>query len=100
GIGAGRGMTGGSRILFLRADQRTRWLRGERVRVEAYREQEPALRDDPEGFLDLVYHEILLRQEEGSQPALDEYVRRFPELEESLRLLFDVHKAVEAGVTT
>jgi eukaryotic-like serine/threonine-protein kinase len=80
---------------WLRADQRERWLRGDRVPVEAYLEREPALQDDPEGVLDLIYSEVVLREEAGDAPRLDEYLERFPRFEAQLRLQFDVHRALE-----
>jgi len=75
----------------LQDDQRTRWKRRERFLAESYREQVPALRDDTEGFLDLVYHEIVLREDAGEAPNLEEYRRRFPEHGDSLSRLFDLH---------
>jgi hypothetical protein len=82
-------------LLLLRLDQRRRWQQGERVLAEAYLEKQPALRDDPEGLLDLIYHEVVLRADRGEQPSLDEYVRRFPELEGPLRAQFEVHQAIQ-----
>jgi len=49
------------------------------------------LRDDTEGFLDLVYHEIVLREEAGKKPDLEEYQRRLPEHGDALRRLFELH---------
>lgn len=67
-------------LVLLRIDQRERWLSGERVPLETYLELYPALRDDPDHFLDLVYGEFLLREQLGERPALAEYEERFPEL--------------------
>src|SRR5436190_181388 len=80
----------------LRADQRERWQRGERVPVEAYLEREGALRADPEGVLDLIYNEVVLREEAGDMPQLGEYLARFPQFPSELRIQFEVHRALEA----
>ena len=41
--------------------------------------QQPELRADPEAVLDLIYNEIVLREEAGESPRLEEYLRRFPD---------------------
>jgi hypothetical protein len=75
-----------------RADQRRRWLRGDRVAVEGYLARHPALGAQPEVVIDLVYHESLLREERGEAPRLEEYQRRFPLLADPLRRRFDLHR--------
>jgi tetratricopeptide (TPR) repeat protein len=80
---------------LLRQDQRERWQRGDRVRIEDYVAQRPDLKADPEGVLDLIYNEIVLREERGDDPRLQEYLDRFPEFEADLRLQFQVHQALE-----
>jgi hypothetical protein len=84
----------------LLVDQRQRWQRGERVLVEAYLEQQPALRADPGRVLDLVYHEVLLREEQDEKPQLEEYLDRFPQFPSQLRLHFEVHRALQTGPGT
>ncbi len=81
-------------VAQLEDDQRARWQRGERVRVEDYLERHPALRDEPETVVDLVYNEFLLRQQRGETPQPEEYLERFPDLAESLRRQFEVHQFV------
>jgi hypothetical protein len=84
---------------LLRADQMHRWQRGERVLVEAYLQRFPALRSDIEGQLDLIYHEVLLRERGGEPRDLDEYLRRFPDYTAALRRRFELHQALaSAGV--
>src|SRR5262245_46493275 len=78
-------------VVLLRAELRQRWQRGERVQVACYLDQLPTLRADSEAVLDLIYQEILLRQEAGEAPRLEAYLARFPQLAEQLRLLFEVH---------
>jgi serine/threonine-protein kinase len=77
-------------------DQRQRWQEGDPVPVEAYGRQHPALESHPELLLELVYNEILLREEAEEKPCLEEYVRRFPGLAARLKPLFEVHQALSA----
>jgi eukaryotic-like serine/threonine-protein kinase len=81
----------------LLADQRERWSRGDCVLVEALLRQYPALQRDPEGLVDLIYHEVYLRERKGDIPGRDEYLRRFPHLADQISAQFDVHQAIEAG---
>jgi serine/threonine protein kinase len=81
------------RVALLRRDQRDRWLRGERVAVEAYlcdAGSDTVL--DPDSALVLIHSEYLLRQELGESPALKEYLDRFPEHAERLKLADSVHR--------
>src|SRR5436190_645304 len=80
-------------LSVVRGDQFKRWQRGDRVPVETYLQQVPQLAADPEALLDLIFSEVLLREELGEPPDVEEYVRRFPRQEASLRLQFDVCKA-------
>src|SRR5262249_2283205 len=78
----------------LAEEQRLRWRRGDRVSVEVLLEPHPTLGTDPEVLLELIYHEVLLREEDGESPAVDDYLRRFPHLPAALRDQFEVHGAV------
>jgi tetratricopeptide (TPR) repeat protein/tRNA A-37 threonylcarbamoyl transferase component Bud32 len=90
-------MTESAKTLLLRLDQRQRWQRGDRVRVETYLEEQPGLAADREAVLDLIYNEIVLREEFGEEPRLEEYLQRFPDLETELRVQFEVHRLIEVG---
>src|SRR5947207_1206584 len=81
----------------LRADQQRRWLQGERVLVESYVAQHPGLREQAEPLLELIYNEIVVREQCGEQPQLEEYLDRFPHLARDIRVQFEVHRAIEAG---
>ena len=78
--------------LLLRHQRRT-WRRGGRAPVEDYLAQQPAPRDD-EAVLDLIYQEIMLREEVGESPQLDEYLRRFPVPAPQLELQFELERAL------
>jgi hypothetical protein len=77
-------------------DLRQRWRRGERVPIETYLQQLPGLRDNTDGVLDLIYSEILAREEAGDTAELAEYVRRFPEHEAALQRQFNLHAALRS----
>jgi serine/threonine protein kinase len=85
-----------SSVVVLLGDLRARFGRGEPARVEEYLARHPSLADDPDGVLDLIYQEIVLRAEHGEAPRIDEYRRRFPHLSDPLSDLFEVHDALEA----
>src|SRR5262249_7140117 len=68
------GLSARSFARLLLAEQRHRWRHGDRASVETYLRQHPALADDPECLLDLIYNEVLLRQEAGEAPRAEEYV--------------------------
>jgi serine/threonine protein kinase/tetratricopeptide (TPR) repeat protein len=79
------------------AEQRDCWRRGERVPVEACLERTPDLRASAEDVLDLIYNEMLLREEAGEAPQLDEYLRRFPHLADDLQIQFEVERALDVS---
>jgi tRNA A-37 threonylcarbamoyl transferase component Bud32/tetratricopeptide (TPR) repeat protein len=73
--------------------QRRLWSDGRPPAVEDLL-RESGCEGDPEARLDLLYNEIVIRDELGLGPTLAEYVGRYPELEQDLRLHFEVHQAV------
>ena len=75
------------------------WLSGSRVSVEELL-ADSAVRHDPDAQLDLIYNEIVLREELGEHPPADEYVRRYPHLRKDLELHFEVHRALGDAVLT
>ena len=81
----------------LAADQWQRWRAGQRVPAEDYLARHPAVAGDPPAALLLVYGEFLVREELGEAPALDDYLRRFPQYADALRLQLEFHRAVSSG---
>jgi len=79
-----------ARLQQLCQDQRERWHRGDKARVEMYLDRYPELRSDENLLLDFICAECSLRAEQGESPALAEYVDRFPELAQQLKVLFEV----------
>ena len=82
-------------MALLRGEQRRRWHRGEGIRVEDYLRQFPQLEADPEGVLDLIYTEFVLREELRQAPRPEEYLERFPRFADPLRRQFDLHQALQ-----
>ena len=75
-------------------DQIRDWGRGDPVLVETYLARYPALQTESEAILDLIYHEFLLRQDQGEAPKPDEFYARFPSLADSLMVQFGIDAAV------
>jgi serine/threonine protein kinase len=63
----------------LRIDQRERWGRGERPRLDEYLQLCPALRTDPAQLLEMIRQEFALRRQHGESPQPAEYIQQFPE---------------------
>ena len=72
------------------------WQKGERVLLEVFMPTESTLAADGEALLDLIYGELLLREEFGERPGLDEYLVRFPRHGDAIRRQFDFHEALAA----
>ena len=85
---------------MLMVDQKSRWLRGDRVLVEEYCQRIPSLRNHAESLLDLIYSEVLLRERYGEQPKLAEYVEQFPHLADQLRVQFELDQAMYSWNTS
>ena len=49
-------------VAEIRAEQRAHWQAGRRVPIQTLLEQHPAIRDDEDSTVDLIYSEILLRE--------------------------------------
>jgi hypothetical protein len=81
-------------VASLMTDQRRRWQQGDAVLVETYLARYPTLHHNNEDLLDLVYHEMLLREDKGQKVRLNDYLDRFPSLAEDLRRLFVAHKVI------
>lgn len=88
------------------SELRVDWLRrqkedfsaGRGIGLEGYLALEPALADNLELCVDLVYGEFWLRESAGETPSPETYVARFPHLRAELERLFEVHHALgDAG---
>src|SRR5262245_57203578 len=83
------------RLFLVRTDQQRRWRSGERVSVETYLQQDPALFADHEALLEVLLAEVMLREELGEQPRPDEYIARFEEHAAEILRLFELHRALQ-----
>jgi eukaryotic-like serine/threonine-protein kinase len=83
-------------LAVLQVDQRRRWLSGQRVDVASYLPGSPCLRDNPEALFELIYNEVLIREELGEHPDPRDYTASFPHLVDRLRLQLEVHQALSS----
>ncbi len=84
-------------MAVLRADQQRRWERGERPPAEAYLALPQVRAAGDEVALDVIFSEVVLRQDRNECPTADEYVRRFPAFERPLRLLFTDEQGMQSS---
>jgi hypothetical protein len=83
--------------LALRLEQARRWRAGDRAPAEDYLARHPELNANAEYALEVVYGELLLREEQGETPRAEDYLRRFPHFAAEVQRLFDVHLAVRSA---
>lgn len=77
--------------------QRQALVNGERPSVESLLAGSP-LEHDREALLDLVYNEVVVLEDLGESPNLDDYLARFPLLEQDLKVHFEIHRAVHGSL--
>ena len=82
---------------YLCAEQSTRWANGDHVPIEDFISQFQELKEDTSSLLDLIYHEIYLREIHEEPIELEIFVRRFPNLSSDITLMFEVHQLVDTG---
>ncbi|MCA9048733.1 MAG: serine/threonine-protein kinase, partial [Planctomycetaceae bacterium] len=75
----------GEKLEVVLRDQQNRWQNNIPLSVEEYVEQLPELEQDSEARLRLILNEYELRTKHTAAPTIDEFVRRFPGLAETLR---------------
>ena len=99
--GGGIAMSGENRpslgllVQNLCTQQELSWQEGENTPVERFLEIHSELAQSDEALLDLIYNEIVLREEHGEDVSPDEYYRRFPSLAQSLHNLWEIHEAID-----
>ena len=82
-------------VMALRVDQAERCRLGQWVPAEEYLESFPAVRDHAPAAIDLIFAEFLLREERGERPPLEEFLRRFPEHADELKLQIELHREMD-----
>ncbi len=80
-------------------EYRKHWNRGERMSVETFLERFLPGGVESNELLDLIYGEVVLREEHGESPQLDEYLSRFPEHAATLRSQFEVHQFLRTSAS-
>ena len=83
--------------LALRLEQARRWHDGDRAPAEVYLARYPELNANPEYAREVVYGEVLLREEDGDAPRAEEFLRRFPQFASQVQRLFEVHRVVRSA---
>jgi serine/threonine protein kinase len=73
------------------------WRQGRRLITEDFLTGHPQLWEHPEAVADLIYEEVCLRQECGSDVAVEEVLRRFPQWRPQLEVLFDCQRLLGPG---
>jgi WD40 repeat protein/tetratricopeptide (TPR) repeat protein len=81
-------------LAVVRVHQHRGWERGEGIPAESYLEWFPALAQDSEHAVELIYAEFLLREQVGAAPPLADLTRRFPAHAERLREQIELHRAL------
>ena len=89
---ADRPVVGEATILF---EQRRLWKNGQRISVEELCLAFQSLGVNDDQRLDLIYQEVLLREQRGERPGVEEYLARFPALADELRLQFALDEVIQ-----
>jgi WD40 repeat protein/tRNA A-37 threonylcarbamoyl transferase component Bud32 len=85
----------------LKEDLRQGWRAGRPRALEDFLREAPTLAGHTESLLELIYTEVLLREQHGATPRLEDYTGRFPQLADELALQFQAHEALgPAGALT
>ncbi|HEV3255964.1 MAG TPA: tetratricopeptide repeat protein [Gemmataceae bacterium] len=74
-----------------------RWQRGERCQAEEFLVLHPELWNRPEIALELIYEEMCLCQDHDEKAEASEFIRRFPQWEEQIRILFACRQLWQEG---
>ena len=82
-------------VMALRVDQAERCRLGQWVPAEEYLAAFPAVRDHAPSAIDLIFAEFLLREEQGERPPLEEFLRRFPQHADELKLQIQLHREMD-----
>lgn len=84
-------------IRLIAADLKQQWLSGRRTLLESYLPRHPEIAQAEEPLLDLIYHEMRLRELVGEHVAVADYLHRFPQFRDQLETLFEVHSAMASA---
>ena len=77
------------------AEFTARWNRGEAPRAEEYLERLGT--DHPSHVVELAYHEFRLAENDGLEPDINAYLKRFPDHAEAILELYSLYKALRSN---
>jgi len=95
--GGGPSEAGEGLVTRLVGELAAAWERGECPPAEILFAQHPALRDDPEAAVRLIYEEVCLRRATGRDVTESELVHRFPRWRSELAVVLDCDRLLGAG---
>ena len=75
--------------------QQRSWADNEPISIEDLLSDSAGLGQEPDAIVDLIYAEVLLREQRGEHPSREDYVSRFPKLSDAIERQFQVHGALE-----
>jgi serine/threonine-protein kinase len=87
-------------LAAIRAEQRAHWQAGNRIPIQVFLDRHPEVQRNEDSAIDLIYSEILLRQEMGETVVWDDYFRTFPQFAEQLRRQRAFHEMLGQGSST
>ncbi|MEZ5940557.1 MAG: protein kinase [Planctomycetaceae bacterium] len=73
--------------------QRAAWELNQSPTPESFLQETP-FADSHDALLDLIYNEILIREEMGEEVQFANYLERYPHLADELNLHFEIHHAI------
>jgi serine/threonine protein kinase len=74
--------------------QQRSWDDDDPISIENLLSEAPVLRKQSAAVVDLIYAEVLLREQRGEHPSKEDYVFRFPKLSDSIERQFQVHRVL------
>jgi serine/threonine-protein kinase len=82
-------------VADIRAEQRAQWEAGNHVLIETLIDRHPEIQSEANSIIDLIYSEVLLREELGETISWEEYYQRFPVYADGLRRQQSIHQLME-----
>ena len=75
--------------------QHRSWADNEPISIENLLSDSVGLTQGSDAIVDLIYAEVLIREQRGEHPSKEDYVSRFPKLSDAIERQFQVHGALE-----
>jgi eukaryotic-like serine/threonine-protein kinase len=79
------GMSPGDKAAICAIDQSRRWQAGIPLTAETYLERFPDIAAESPLKLEVIVGEFVCRRQQGLEPAVDDFIARFPDLRDELR---------------